>query len=456
MSGPRMITTNQHALTRRWTLLDYHPVQYSFFRSPFRFNVVPSGRRSGKTDVSLRRGVLKAMITDRPDYWGIFAAPTHKQAKRIFWNNLKGMIPREFLRRRPLEADLTLELVNGADLTVLGLDAPDRVEGRALDHAVVDEIASMKEKVWQNNLRPALSTRGRPGTADLIGKPIGRGHYYQKWKRAISDDTGEWAGWHWVSADILPAEEIESARRELDPLVFAQEYEGSFVSFEGKAYYQFDFTKHAVEKLPYFPEEDLVFAFDFNVKPGVAAILQEQRYVGGQPKVAADITAAIGEVWIPENSNTVKICRRLIQDWGNHKGRVLLYGDATGGAKGTAKVKGSDWDLIKNELYAHFGSERVSMRVPRKNPFERLRVNAVNSRLQSTDGTIRFLIDPKCEHIIEDFDGVMTDEDGSGDIDKNLDKTLTHISDAVGYYIYRKHKISGKLTIPQTYEPELV
>ena len=38
-------------------------------------------------------------------------------------------------------------------------------------------------------------------------------------------------------------------------------------------------------------------------------------------------TGIIGEVWIPQHSNTLLVCKKLYQDWGDHKGDIIFYGD---------------------------------------------------------------------------------------------------------------------------------
>jgi hypothetical protein len=224
----------------------------------------------------------------------------------------------------------------------------------------------------------------------------------------------------------------------------SQEYEGRFVSFSGRIYYQYESASHTDHSLTYNDRHDLAFCFDFNVSPGVCAICQEQEYGGRNPNVAASIHGVIGEVWIPRNSTTPAVCNRLIQDWGDHSGDVYIYGDATGGARGTAKVDGSDWDLIKAHLSAHFGS-RLKIRVPKANPRERVRVNSVNSRLKSSDNTIHMLVDPnKAPHVCKDFEGVRVLEGSAGQIDKGAAKDLSHISDALGYYIEKEFPVAGK------------
>ena len=419
-------------MTPRMYDLRPHPVQSALLASEARFRVVPAGRRSGKTERAKRFVIGQAAIA-KPDSRFFVAAPTRDQAKAIYWHDLKAMVPASLLAAQPRETDLSLQLVNGAEICVIGMDKPERIEGRPWDGGILDEFANMKARAWGENVRPALSDR--KGWCWLIGVPEGRNHYYDLWKYAISGTDPEWAGFTWKSIDILDQTEVESARRLLDPLVFDQEYNASFINFSGRAYYPFNEAEHC-GRLEYNPKAPIGFCFDFNVEPGVASVVQEQKLPNGN-----DGTGVIGEVHIPTNSNTPAVCRRLVKDWGEHQGEVRLYGDATGGARGSAKVAGSDWDLIKAELRPHFG-DRIRYRVPEANPAERSRVNAVNSRLKSADGTVRMMIDPsKAPHVVKDFEGVRTLEGGSGEIDKKADPKLTHISDATGYYVVREFPV---------------
>ncbi len=425
-------------LSHHWDRLRYHPEQSRFARSRARFRVCAAGRRSGKSVLARRRGVEDALLCPWPDGKYAWCAPTRDQAKRLHWESLKRLVPDE-LKVKVSEGELSVWLVNGARISVVGMDKPQRVEGEHLDGAILDEFADMKAEAWSQSVRPSLSTDGRPGWAIFIGKPRGRNHFWRLYNDAIV--LPGWDRFHWPSSDILPASEIAAAERELDELTFAQEYEASFVNFTGRAYYSFIRETHAARRLEYMPDRPLVFCFDFNVDPGVAAVCQEQPNDYGFPDVSMMFTAVLGEVYIPRNSNTPAVCRKLVKDWGHHEGRVYCYGDASGGARGTAKVEGSDWTLIKKELRGPF-ERRVKYLVPKANPAERSRINAVNSRFRSVDGTIHCLVDPeRAPNVADDFEGVVVLEGGSGEIDKDYDEMLTHLSDGIGYYIHKKHPI---------------
>jgi len=434
-------------LTPRWTQFRPHPAGEAYSNSSHRFNTVAAGRRSGKTERAKRKLITQCMEADtewEPRFFA--AAPTRDQAKRIYWKDLKDMVPKRFLSSRPSETDMMIRFINGAELWVLGMDKPERIEGQPWDGGVLDEYANMKEKAWSENVRPALSDR--LGWCDLIGVPEGRNHYYEIDKRAQAmlaefGDESEWGSFSWPSADILPPSEIEAAKRDLDELSFQQEYEASFVNFSGRAYYTF-ISKTHTSQLKYDPRQHLCLCFDFNVEPGVCAITQEQVLPGQYERNDEGIllmdrpiigTGVIGEVYIPRNSNTPAVCRKIIKDWGSHPGKVICFGDATGGSRGTAKVSGSDWDIIHDELKPVFGS-RLSFKVKKANPSERARVNAVNTRLMSADRTIRMMVDGyKAPNVVKDLDGVQLLKGGSGEIDKKATPTLTHISDAIGYRV---------------------
>jgi hypothetical protein len=454
----------------RWAPLRYHPAQQAYWNSTHRFNVVPAGRRSGKTELFKRKLVKRALAAATPWVPAFFAAaPTRDQAKRIFWEDLKLLVSRDMMGREPSETDLMIKCVNGAEIWVVGLDKPERIEGKPWDGGGLDEFANMKPEAWPKNVRPSLSDR--QGWCDLFGVPEGRNHYYDCNEEALArleadGELSEWASFTWPSRDILPRAEIEAAMRDLDEQTFDQEYNASFLNFEGRAYYPFDSRLHC-RPLGYDPKAELVLCFDFNVEPGVAAVLQEQPLPGqyeraplpparrGDPPVpdpqGAPLldrplagTGVIGEVHIPRNSNTPAVCRRLLKDWGGHLGRVTCYGDATGGARGSAQVEGSDWDLIERELRPAFGG-RLALNVKRANPKERARVNAVNSRLRSSFGDVRLMVDRvRAPHVVKDFDGVTLLKGGSGEIDKQAAPMLTHLSDAIGYYVEYRYPVAAQ------------
>ncbi len=449
----------------RFEKLRRHAGQQRYWLSRKRFNLAHPGRRAGKSEIAKRRLVERA--TEGTKYRSprfCAAAPTFTQAKAIYWEDLKRMVHPLAMRGPPIETTLTIKLWHGGELFVMGMDRPERIEGPPLDHIVLDEYANMKAKVWGEHVRPALADRD--GTADMIGVPEGRNHYFKLSEiakaQALEPDGG-WGYHHWHSSEILAAGEIEAARRDLDDLTFEQEFGGEFVMFGGRAYYGFGEYSRAKLRERYDPNRTLIVCLDFNVSPGVAAIAQEMRlpvgpvtdptHCGPGDTVGLEPygTAVIGEVHIPDNSTTPAVCRKILADWKGHRGQVEVYGDATGGSRGSAQTEGSDWDLVRNilakgdEEETGFGP-RAKFMVKTANPTERARLNAMNSRFRSSAGLIRMMVDPiHAPNVILDLEGVVTLAGArDGEIDKKKYPKLSHITDGLGYYVEFRFPVASR------------
>lgn len=416
-----------------WFRLKDNDKQRLFFMDNTRFQVVPCGRRSGKTEIGRRKIMLKAFNSYKKNFF--MSAPTREQCKRIFWESSKALAkPLAPNRRNFSESELVITLLNGSRIYLIGLDKPERIEGIPWSGGIVDEFGNTKPNAWKNHIRPALSDTN--GFCYFTGVPEGKNHYYDLNNKSLSDDTGQWSNHHWFSSEILPVWEIEQAKSDLDELTFRQEYQAEFLSFEGLCYYKFS-NENIIKENPYNHELPLIFCFDFNVSPGIAIILQEH-----------DIgTVVIDEIYISKNSNTEKVCNQLIGRWQSRypSSHIYLYGDASGGNRSTSGLVGTDWDIIKQMIIAGFPCCKVISKVPSSNPPVRARINSLNSRIKSMSGEVKFFVCNHCRHTIEDFE--KTESDELGNPKKTSNTQYTHITDAIGYYINQKFPSHGKIAI---------
>jgi hypothetical protein len=123
----------------------------------------------------------------------------------------------------------------------------------------------MAPEAWTQVLRPALSDR--LGGALFIGTPQGFNHFYELFQ--ASHEKEGWAAFQFTTEQggIVPLEELETARHELDERTFRQEYQASFESLSvGRAYYAFNRARN-VRRLRYNPELPLFWSLDFNMNP---------------------------------------------------------------------------------------------------------------------------------------------------------------------------------------------
>jgi len=410
---------------------------YGYYNSQKQFNVVPSGRRALKTETAKRRLVKRMLgahdpkspyyVSSRTANYFV-ACPTLAQTIRIYWKDMIALL-KPFIKDYN-KSQRTIELVNGATLFFLSGEAPERFEGMMWDGGILDEYGNMAEDVWTEHISECLADTG--GYCDFIGVPEGRNHYYKLYNDA--KETPEyWDTWHWLSKDVLADHIIEQYKKMLDEKTFRQEMEGSFESYQGRAYYPFDHALH-LHRVVYKKDTPLFIQFDFNTAPGVATFSQECQK--GQVLTLPDFTGTgcVGEVYINKGSNTELVCGKVIQLFRQHEGIFIIDGDATGGAHKTSSDR-SDWEIVIQMFKIAFPN-RVHFKVPPSNPFERDRINAVNSRLKNIKGEVSLVIDPdKCPRLVEDFDNTSLND--KGELDKPAGHKYSHMTDALGYYISR-------------------
>lgn len=452
-------------LTPRWYPLVPHPEQVRYEKSRCRFNVVWAGRRSGKTETSKRRVVSIALeaatrgMRSRAfrGFRAIVAGPIRDQAKSIFWPDLKELVPKWAIDRDKgrdgiEESTLTIHLLRGVEIIVIGMDRPQRAAGSPIDYLLLDEFGDMRPNAWKL-MRPALSTMGRPGRCDFIGSPVGRNHFYELARDfgVARCDGREWDYFTWSSEDVLDSDEIIAAKSELDPLTYAQQYRAEWANPEGRVCYDFRRDVHCVP-LEYDPRSPtLDFCFDFNVSPGTCVVVQDQTSRIPREPFAQTISAVIGEVFIRDNSNTPLVTRKIIEDWNptdgkiaRHSGTVRIFGDSSGGARSTTKeTLNSDWSIIRNML-GHVWGDRLEDHVQHSNPLVRQRVNAINARIKNTMGVVSLAIDPhKAPFTVHDLEDIVW-KDGAGDaIEKEKNALLGHLFDALSYREWRAHPIGS-------------
>ena len=203
--------------------------------SDHRFRVLVSGRRFGKTHLSIRE-LAKAASQPGKVCW--YVAPTYRQAKQIVWLNLKEKLRQLNWVRKINESELTIHLINQSVISLKGADNHDSLRGVGLDFLVMDEFADIDEKAWLEVLRPTLSDT--QGTALFTGTPKGIGNWsYELYKNERSNEN--WKSWQFTTIEggQVPEDEIKQAKRDLDERTFRQEYEAKFETYSGIIYYNF-------------------------------------------------------------------------------------------------------------------------------------------------------------------------------------------------------------------------
>jgi hypothetical protein len=218
-------------------VIPYKPrdVFQSFHSRQQRFAVGVAHRRCGKTVAVLNDKIRRAIRSPLEHYRAAYVAPYLKQGKDIAWEYLK-RYSRQLVSRPPNESELWVELLNGARIRIYGADNAEALRGGYLDDVTLDEYADMSPLVWPSIIRPMLADRR--GTGTFIGTPKGRNAFFDIYADAKTQPD-EWFHFFLPAnlTGILPASELEAARRTMTPEQYAQEFECSFDAAIVGAYY---------------------------------------------------------------------------------------------------------------------------------------------------------------------------------------------------------------------------
>jgi hypothetical protein len=423
----------------RWYLLKDHPVQLALVRAVsegVRFPVVPSGRRSGKTERAKRYMAKQAMTNANEKYF--LAAPTYAQAKKIWWDDIKLLTHSYCHSHKPSESDLIVFMPNGTEIHVIGLDKPERIEGINWTGGVIDEIADVKPSAWQANILPALNTVD-PRRPDyrawcwLIGVPDGLNHYYDMAQYAESGIDPQWRVFHWKSSEILPADVIESAKRTMSKSQFDQEFNASFETATGRIYKDYgpaNYTDATIQ-----PDEQLCWMHDQNYTPLSSAV--GVRRNGGRDLYLLDeiiLTSAISR----------QSAMEFVEKFKTHQNKhVLVYGDPAGRA-GEKHGHASDYTDIEDVLRQNGWT--FTRKVKLAHPAIKDRQNAVRAKILNAAGGVSLYVNQRTAPWCHKGLATVQLQDGST-FQEDQKNEYQHITTAIGYMVEAEWPVANQPVI---------
>lgn len=211
------------------TLPPLHASQQTIAKDTARFKVVTCGRRWGKTLLAMTMLLRDALKGKR--LWHV--APSYKQTLEG-WDYLQRLVvqmPRGIATVKVSE--LMVTFAGGGSIQMRTADNPDNLRGAGLDGVVLDEAADIKPEAWDLVLRPALADK--QGWAMFIGTPKHFNWFFDLFERGQSDEYPDWASWQKPTWDnpFIKQEEIDAARKDMEPGDFEQEFAASFTAIGG-------------------------------------------------------------------------------------------------------------------------------------------------------------------------------------------------------------------------------
>ena len=238
----------------------------------------------------------------------------------------------------------------------------------------------------------------------------------------------EWDIFTWHSADILPPDVIDAAKRRMSTRQYKQEYEASFETASGKIYEDYSSDNHVFTHIE--SHEQLLWMHDFNYTPMSSAVgvirNTKDLYLLDEVVLASAVA----------RQSALEFCER----YKNHKNRkILLFGDPAGKA-GEKHGHASDYTEIENVLKSN--QWEVIRRVKAAAPAIRDRQNAVRAKIKNAAGEVSLYVNPKTAPYCHK--GLATVQTKKGSTFLEEDSDYQHITTAIGYCVDHIWPVSSK------------
>ena len=367
---------------------------------------------------------------ENPSTHYAFISPIFSQAKEQYRRQVKSL-PDAIVKRKS-DTELRIDLVNGSIMEYLSGDNPHSIRGKTLNGVVIDEMRDQNPELWTQIVRPMLATT--KGWAAFVSTPQGFDQFYDLAQKATTDKDWEFFTSPSTCNPLFTQEEFNNAKKEMGEAEFAQEILAEFRDLHnGSAYVSFSeanlktWSPFLKEGMTYTQHLPIVVGMDFNISPCAWVIGQERN----------GIFYFFDEIYI-NKTHTQEMAMELISRIRaldiKAPTQVILIGDATGKALKTATAGKSDYSIL-TELLESAGI-RYDNRTPESNPLVKDRVNVVNAKLKSSDGSSSLYLHPNCKHLKKDLQRVAWKKGASAILDQTTDPSLTHMSDAMGYVVY--------------------
>jgi hypothetical protein len=386
---------------------------------------------SGKSQVLVQEAIR--LSYQNPGRMGLIGAPTYPMLRDATLAALLEVLERNRIPHELNRSENFLVLTEaGSRILLRAVEEYERLRGSNLAWFGVDELTYAPEEAWlrlEGRLRDPKATR-LCGFAVWTPKGFDWVH-----RRFIAERVD---GYETIQAEPFEnrflLEKIpdyyERLRSSYDARLFEQEVLGSYLHLTaGRVYYAFERNAN-VQECPLDEGRPLLWALDFNVDPMSSVIAQRD----------GDRLWVVDEI-VLSRSTTRQACEEFQARFSSHASGVRVYADATGGRQ--QSTGRSDVGILR-EFFGTGEYGGVKFCVPTSNPAVRDRVHLMNAMLGSADGRRKLMVSPRCKELIKDLEQVAYKE-GSQVIDKEKDPRRTHLSDALGYLVWREFGGGGRV-----------
>lgn len=397
--------------------------------------VYQGGYGSGKTFAGSLLGILLALKF--PGIRGLVGAQTYTLVRdttlQTYFEHLDNF---GFTEGKDYDWSSSLQKLtfkNGSEILFRHFDEPNKLKSLNLGFVEIEEMSDIPYdtfKMLLGRMRQKVKKSWKDFTYRIFGHTnpeTCRGWVYKTFKENKSPN------YKLISAPTT--QNIYLPKGFCDELkkVYDEQYYNIFVLAQNGEYNNGlvikDFSDENIKEITYQPEMDLHISCDFNVDPMCWVFAHK----------TDDKVFYFDEIAM-ENTTTAKACDEFYRRYPNHKGKIIVNGDASGDNR-SCTSEYTNYVIINKKLL-QFGYD-VEIQIKAFNPPIKNRIMAFNSKVRSANGEVCLFVDKKCEKLLYNIYNLKYKE-GSSKIDiptyqqikqsKEL-KFLSHPMDAASYLV---------------------
>ena len=397
--------------------------------------VYQGGYGSGKTFAGSLLGILLALKF--PGIRGLVGAQTYTLVRdttlQTYFEHLDNF---GFTEGKDYDWSSSLQKLtfkNGSEILFRHFDEPNKLKSLNLGFVEIEEMSDIPYdtfKMLLGRMRQKVKKCWKDFTYRIFGHTnpeTCRGWVYKTFKENKSPN------YRLISAPTT--QNIYLPKGFCDELkkVYDEQYYNIFVLAQNGEYNNGlvikDFSDENIKEITYQPEMDLHISCDFNVDPMCWVFAHK----------TDDKVFYFDEIAM-ENTTTAKACDEFYRRYPNHKGKIIVNGDASGDNR-SCTSEYTNYVIINKKLL-QFGYD-VEIQIKAFNPPIKNRIMAFNSKVRSANGEVCLFVDKKCEKLLYNIYNLKYKE-GSSKIDiptyqqikqsKEL-KFLSHPIDAASYLV---------------------
>lgn len=397
--------------------------------------VYQGGYGSGKTFAGSLLGILLALKF--PGIRGLVGAQTYTLVRdttlQTYFEHLDNF---GFTEGKDYDWSSSLQKLtfkNGSEILFRHFDEPNKLKSLNLGFVEIEEMSDIPYdtfKMLLGRMRQKVKKSWKDFTYRIFGHTnpeTCKGWVYKTFKENKSPN------YRLISAPTT--QNIYLPKGFCDELkkVYDEQYYNIFVLAQNGEYNNGlvikDFSDENIKEITYQPEMDLHISCDFNVDPMCWVFAHK----------TDDKVFYFDEIAM-ENTTTAKACDEFYRRYPNHKGKIIVNGDASGDNR-SCTSEYTNYVIINKKLL-QFGYD-VEIQIKAFNPPIKNRIMAFNSKVRSANGEVCLFVDKKCEKLLYNIYNLKYKE-GSSKIDiptyqqikqsKEL-KFLSHPMDAASYLV---------------------